>query len=445
MSLRPLSKYYLGGEPRSMLDRLVRMPSVSPDQVKRKMSLIKQLIGAEAFEKRIVDFWEDEPEGVPYLICQLGQRENADFTLLVPSHADTVRPAPDWSNPHELTAARQDVDRLAGLGAYDEQSSVLNGIRLLREAKVPDGMCLFVAFVGDEEYRSHAAQHIIHQWPHFASVDAVLSSEIGPLKVPDGDDVMRIILGRRGILKTRVHAKLVKGAGHGARPGMPSAYHELNQVYRIFNPDTLDPLSPELAQCAPHLRHHPILHGQEGAEPGPQGYEEIFTADAAADSEGLIRPQEARANFKQLLVPPSTIASAFKAQAQAVERLAVLRDWRSRGVSMTLTRRTDSTSYSAFKVDPEHPFVRVVAQGIEKITNVPPVLTYGDSNADENLYGSEGGKPTLSVPIKGGGAHSPLEWVSASDIERNYIVFRYLIEQCLAGFQTARKQFSIRA
>ncbi len=441
MALKPLDKYHLGSEPRSMLDRLVRMPSERPDQAKRKIALIKQLIGHDAFENRIVDFWEDEPEGVPYLICQLGQRETADFTLFIPTHVDTVKPSPDWADPYMLIGNQRDADRLQGLGAYDEQSSVLNGIRILREATVPKGMCLYVGFSGDEEYRSHAARHIINHWPHFSDVDAVLSSEIGPLKVPDGDDMMRIILGRRGILKTRAHAKLVKGAGHGARPGMPSAFHELNQVYRVFNPDEMDPLPLELQSCSPRLRYHKILHGDEGAVPGPQGYEEIFTADAHADSEGLVRPQEALLNFKQLLVPPSSIESAFKAQAAAVARLGALRDWKNRGVSMTLTKRTDSTSYSAFKVEPEHPFVGVVQHGIEKISHVPPVLTYGDSNADENLYAADGGKPTLSVPIKGGGAHSPLEWVSASDIQRNYIVFRYLIEQCLERFIAAKKKF----
>lgn len=439
MALRPLEKYHLGSESRSMLDRLVRTPSMTPEQVKRKMALIKQLIGHDAFQNRIVDYWEDEPEGIPYLICQLGQREGAEFTMFVPSHADTVKPAVDWSDPYILTANRHNPDQLEGLGSYDEQSSVLNGIRLVREARVPKGMCLYVAFVGDEEYRSHAARHIINHWPRFAEVDAVMSSEIGPLKVPEGDDTMRVILGRRGILKTRAHAKLVKGAGHGARPGMPSAYHELNQVYRVFNPDELDPLPPALLACSPRLQYHRLLHGVEGAEPGPQGYEEIFAADVRADSEGLIRPQEALKNFKQLLVPPSTIASAFKAQADAVERLAVLRDWKSRGISVTLSQRTDSTSYSAFKMEPEHPFVKVVEHGIERISHLPPVLTYGDSNADENLYATEGGKPTLSVPIKGGGAHSPQEWVSASDIARNYLVFRYLIEQCLDRFKAARK------
>jgi acetylornithine deacetylase/succinyl-diaminopimelate desuccinylase-like protein len=439
MPLRPLSKYHLGEWSRTALDRLVRTPSVAPQQVREKMALVKKLIGKEAFEGRIEDFWEDEPEGVPYLICQLGRRENADFTLFIPSHIDTVKPDPDWASPYQLTANPRDNDRLEGLGGYDEQSSVLNGIRLLREAPVPEGLCVYVAFVGDEEYRSHAARHIISHWPHFQSVDAVLSSEIGPLKVPEGDDVMRIILGRRGILKTRLHAKLVKGAGHGARPGMPSAYHELAQVYRLFNPDALDPLPADLACCAPHLRHHPLLHGAEGATSGPLGYEEVFAADVGATSEGLIRPQEAKANHKTLLVPPSTIASALRTQADALERLGGLRDWQARGIRVTLSQRTDSTSYSPFQVDPKHPFVGVVSNAIERVSHAPPVLAYGHSNADENLYAMEGGKPTLSVPIKGGGAHSPQEWVSASDIARNFIVFRFLIEQALDRWTAAKR------
>lgn len=438
MPLRPLSKYHLGEWSRTTLDRLVRAPSYSQSQVREKMSLVKKLIGREAFEGRIEDFWEDEPEGVPYLICQLGKRENADCTLFIPSHIDTVKPDPDWTTPNQLNAHFQMPDRLEGLGAYDMQSSVLNGINIIREVKVPDGMCVYVAFVGDEEYRSYAARHIISNWPHFQSVDAVLSSEIGPLKVPEGDDLMRIILGRRGILKTRLHAKLVKGAGHGARPGMPSAYHELAQVYRLLNPDPLDPLPDKLRACAPRLRYHPLLHGDEGSKPGPLGYEEVFAADVAAGSEGLIRPQEAKANHKTLLVPPSTIASALRAQVEAMERLGVIRDWQSRGIRMTLGERTDSTSYSPFQVDPQHPFVDVVAYGIEKVSHAPPVLAYGDSNADENLYAMEGGKPTLSVPIKGGGAHSPQEWVSASDIARNFIVFRYLIEQSLERWADAK-------
>lgn len=440
MPLRPLSKYHLGEWSRTTLDRLVRTPSFAPQQVREKMALVKKLIGKEAFEERIDDYWEDDPEGVPYLICQLGRRENADFTLFVPSHIDTVKPDPDWAMPHQLGASSLASDRLEGLGAYDEQSSVLNGIRILREVQVPDGMCVFVAFVGDEEYRSHAARHIIGNWPHFQSVDAVLSSEIGPLKVPEGDDVMRVILGRRGILKTRLHAKLVKGAGHGARPAMPSAYHELAQVYRFFNPDQLDPLPPELRACAPHLRHHPVLFGAEGPEPGPLGYEEVFAADVSAGSEGLIRPQEAKANYKTLLVPPSTIASALRAQAEALERLHVVRQWQSRGIRVTLNKRTDSTSYSPFQVDPAHPFVGVVSHGIERVSHEAPVMAYGDSNADENLYAMEGGKPTLSVPIKGGGAHSPQEWVSASDIGRNFIVFRFLIEQALDRWSDAKRR-----
>ncbi len=439
MPLRPLQKYHLGEWSRSALDRLVRTPSVSPPQVREKMSLVKKLIGKEAFERRIEDFWEDEPEGVPYLICQLGKRENAAFTLLVPSHIDTVRPDPDWTNSYQLNASSANPDRLQGLGAYDEQSSVLNGIRLLRDVEVPEGMCVFVAFVGDEEYRSHAARHIIHHWPHFPSVDAVLSSEIGPLKVPEGDDVMRIILGRRGILKTRIHAKLVKGAGHGARPGMPSAYHELAQVYRLFNPDPYDPLPPELRACAPHLRHHPILCGQEGSQPGPLGYEEIFAADVSAGSEGLIRPQEAKANHKTLLIPPSTISSALRCQMESLERLSALREWQSRGIRMTLSQRTDSTSYAPFQIDQDHPFVGVVGYGIERVSHAPPVLAFGDANADENLYAMDGGKPTLSVPIKGGGAHSPSEWVSASDIGRNFIVFRFLVEQSLDRWVEAKR------
>ncbi len=403
------------------------------------MGLIKQLIGTEAFEQRIVDYWEETPEDSSYLICQLGQREKADFTAFVVAHADTVKPSTDWNSPHVLTAQADDLDRLRGLGVYDMQSSVMNGIHLLREVNVPEGMCLYVAFTGDEEYRSHAAQHIINQWPHFSSIDLVLSSEIGPLQVPPGQDEMNVIGGRRGILKSGIHAKLVMGAGHGARPNMPSAYHELAQVYRIFNPDALDPLSPALRAAAPHLRHHPILAGDEGSVPGPLGFEEIFAADVSADSEGLIRPQSAKTNYKMLLVPPSTIESALKVQMEAVERLGVIRDWKRTGISVSLSKRPDSTSYSPFMVDPKHPYVGVINAAIERITGASANYVYGHSNADECLYAAQGGKPTLSIPIKGGGAHSPLEWVSAADIARNYIVFRYLIQRCFELFRRAKR------
>jgi acetylornithine deacetylase/succinyl-diaminopimelate desuccinylase-like protein len=223
---------------------------------------------------------------------------------------------------------------------------------------------------------------------------------------------------------------------------MPSAYHELAQVYRIWSPDALDPLPEALRDSAPVLKGHPILglstFGQDQPVSPALGYEEIFCADLDVRSEALVRPQTARMNLKTLLIPPSTIESALQAQIESLKRIGVLRDWAGRGVSASLTRLTNSTSYPPFWIPSDHPYIEAVNQAVMRVSGEPAILEAGTSNADENKYVIEGEKPGLSVPMKGGGPHSPLEWLSASDMARNYLMFRELFSRCLPDLVAAK-------
>lgn len=359
------------------------------------------------------------------LIVSKGSGREADYTIMIPAHVDTVGPA-DREDLLQLRRDPVDGDRLRGRGVWDMGGALLNSIALAVDSKVPPGMQVYFVFTVDEEGNSEGALNLIVRWPEWQKVDLVLSSEIGQLVAPPGpeDKKMRIILGRRGRGKFTAQLSLdERKLGHGARDDLPDLHTEhVIACWYLLN---------RFRSGGTML--HSFL-GQEGLEVVTQWGRQHKPG-------GFGNLQSLEWHYALKIVPPNSLAEAIAVQTAIFKEIATKRDWVKRGIGHLLSPRGDETSYEPFCMEPDDcASVHVVSNAIEKVSGQAAVLTGGRSVADENLYAATmferlgtrtfagTDKGVISVPMIGNHAHSSNEWVSSWDIMRVREVFRFLIE-----------------
>lgn len=385
-----------------------------------------------------------------------GQRIRPAYSVMVPAHIDTVK-----GDKLEL---KQDGDRWEGLGTYDMGNGVLNNIALAAECFVPKGMKAYFVFTPDEEETSRGARLLIKQWDRWPEIDAVVSSEIGPVPpLPPSEKKMQVIIGRTGRDKYAATLSISpRKRGHAAKRGLPNATDAMagylvalrERFYHGF-------AAPVKADDEPPLQQeHPVL-----------GLEEIESGVIRSyKNEGYVHPHRAELDFAIKTVPPTTLPS-MKAWMERIARGVAKRGkWRDFGIDMTLVRKPDeaSASYSPFCMPEDSPVVGVTLDILRQITGVAPEIVRvkptqvaggtavedeaAASVADECDYaedmlkrlpgntfaGSDVG--VVSIPPNGKDAHHPDESVSRQSTAYVREAIKRLIEDPVGFPRLAEKR-----
>ncbi len=379
------------------------------------------------------------------LIVGKGSGREARYTIMIPAHIDTVKPA----DPSllELRTDSRYPDRKRGLGVWDMGAAVLNNIALAVETMVPEGMQVYFVFTVDEEEDSAGAFKLIKQWSEWKYVDLVLSSEIGPLSVVprDEDTAMRYILARRGRLKMEGSISLEKDVqAHGALDGAANAC----EAYSDWSYYARRAFRKGLSSKPPLQREHPLL-----------GKEQISLGSVVSDKpEGYFNPNRVDFQYFIQLVPPGTLDSSLEAQKKVFENLSNLANWAKDGIRYTLGYLSTETSYDPYSMPVDahgkpllHPAVKVVQDVLRSVSGIEPVPAGAVSVADETLYAAamlkelpgntfqNTNKGVITIPIVGNRAHNRKEWVSWSDTARVRHAIKMLIED-LIGFRQILKK-----
>lgn len=350
-----------------------------------------------------------------------GDPDNEDpsiYRVMIPAHIDTV----DMGAPTEFSHSIANTDRVSGQGVYDMGAAVLNNIDLAVTTYVPDGMKAYFVFTVDEEMHSIGARELIRQWDIWPMIDAVVSSEIGPVPpLPDGSPQMRLITARSGRIKFVGSMNIdPRMQGHGSENNMPNASTAMREFFNRLHARFYDGYSDPATGETEHRqqRIHSLL-GNEVIEDGDQ--------KAWRSRKGYVPPDKAEYDFAIKMVPPSTqmeYALNFSRWARGIAKAG---NWSEFGISNALSRNGHQASYSPYEMPQDHPLVKVARTVIERISGLAPEIVGAPSVADECDY-AEAGKPVITIPINGDEAHHPDEWVSLRSMLEVREVVRALLQ-----------------
>ncbi len=457
-----ISPYRIGNEDLHDFERLTAQESHSIEGQIAKMEMIESMIRArdlaqrraaaveirdaqgltggelaEAVNQRVQNIRVSRMllgDGRFNLILEKGDddRDNDDpsvYRVMIPAHVDTV----NSGAPTQILHDPKHPDRVHGLGVYDMGAAVLNNIDLAITTKIPKGMKAYFVFTVDEEKNSVGARELIKQWDVWPLINAVVSSEIGPVPpLEEGDPRVRLITARTGRLKIIGNISIdPRAQGHGSEKDMPNASsalrHLLNSLDKRFYNGYDD---PEGGPREPkQQRTHPLL-GEEMIEDGD--------IDASKTREGYFPPDRAQFEFALRMSPPSTQDEYLRNIVRWSRGIAKRGEWSRWGINHSVTRNPGLASYSPYELPPDDPVVRVASSIIQKITGVAPDIVGAPSVSDECDY-AEAGKAVITIPPNGDEAHHPDEWVSLSSTLKIRAIVRALLEDP-DGFASLRTE-----
>jgi len=378
-----------------------------------------------------------------------GDDETPDTTIyrvMVVAHVDTVEGLP---HHNQLEQDLANPDRWKGRGVYDMGAGVINSIALASAVQVPEGMKVYFVFTVDEEEDSLGALQLVRQWDVWPHIDAVISSDIGPLKpLPDDDPRMRLIIARCGREKCLGTITIAPGQqGHGAQTGLPNASDALVELLGSMREQFYRGRKGSAGERdeSPVQQSHSLL-----------GVEEFETgAVTSTQRDGYVLPHEAKFRFAVKTVPPTARGEMLKKMKRTASGIAHRGEWHGKhGIDHTLVADDSETSYPPYEMPDKHPMVRVAAGILRRISGVDPEIVGGPSVADECVYADsmlEGmelpsfdktPRGIITIPPNGDHAHSPDEWVSKMNIARVRQAVRLLIENPDGLISLAQKRMA---
>ena len=251
-------------DPAQLTARLIRCPSVTPDEG-GALSLLADELTAAGFECRRVD-----RNGVPNLFARWGAR-GAARSFGFNGHTDVVPPGDPASWTHPPFSGHEQDGWIWGRGATDMKSGVAAfvaaAIAFVRETP-PDG-AVIVTITGDEEGAGRDGTLALLDW--MAQNDERMSDcLVGEPSNPDRMGEM-IKIGRRGSITLHIAAHGLQG--HAAYP------------HRVRNP------LHALTRLLNDLITTPLDHGTEHFDPSGL---QVTTIDCGNPASNVV-PEKARA------------------------------------------------------------------------------------------------------------------------------------------------------
>jgi len=363
-------------DPVDLTQRLVRCPSVTPEEGGALRLLEAELAGA-GFETVRVD-----RGGVANLFARWGEKGHPK-TFGFNGHTDVVPPGDegDWARPPFSGDIAE--GKLWGRGACDMKSGVAAFVAaaadFVRETP-PDG-AVIVTVTGDEEGDATDGTRAIIDWMEEAG-EAMSACLVGEPTCPErlGDTVK---IGRRGSMTAYLTATGVQGR---------SAY-----PHRAKNP------VPAMAMLAARLAAHELDRGTEHFDPSTLAVVTIDTGNPATN----VIPAECRATVNIRFNDAHDSASLIGWMQAEIDRVA-----EEFGVTGSLNVKVSGES----SLTPPRPRSDVVAHAFEAETGVRPVLSTTGGTSDARFVKDH--CPVVEFGLVGQTMHQVDERVEVAQIHQ---------------------------
>lgn len=363
-------------DPLALTESMVAIDSVAPREGE-----LADFIGSQIRSLGIEPAWQEVAPGRPNVYGSVRVGPGKSFITLT-GHLDTVAPANGWASD-PFTPTRRD-GRLYGLGALDMKAGVACALtafaRLLANADSHPalGRIGFAATVDEEGFGTGAR--------------ALLGTEMGASTL--------ILLPE-------------PFAGNGAGNPVPIAqpgkilYRILVQgrsTHALLNPYQGINAVDDAARIVGALRdlplgNHPLL--------GQASYSTL-KIDGGYREYAVVVPERCEIVVTRMLVPGETRDLAVAQLRALVNGLAL---------DSTVTIETPPPAYQPFALAPTDPAVAAFEAAYFRVHQRPPVVGGLMVIADNNIYVTEGGIPTIACGPEGQGLHEADEYVEIDSLE----------------------------
>jgi succinyl-diaminopimelate desuccinylase len=377
-------------DPAQLTARLIRCPSVTPDEG-GALSLLADELTAAGFECRRVD-----RNGVPNLFARWGAR-GAARSFGFNGHTDVVPPGDPASWTHPPFSGHEQDGWIWGRGATDMKSGVAAfvaaAIAFVRETP-PDG-AVIVTITGDDEGAGRDGTLALLDW--MAQNDERMSDcLVGEPSNPDRMGEM-IKIGRRGSITLHIAAHGLQG--HAAYP------------HRVRNP------LHALTRLLNDLITTPLDHGTEHFDPSGL---QVTTIDCGNPASNVV-PEKARA---VLNIRFNDLHSGQSLERMIRDKAAAISA--DSGVDFTIS---SDISGESFLTKPG-PFVDLVADVVRAETGLDPVLSTSGGTSDARFVKDH--CPVLEFGLVGHFMHQVDERVPAEQVRQLSRIYRRILERYFA-------------
>lgn len=370
------------------------------------------------------------PDGAPFLVAN--RMEDATRpTVLIYGHGDVIRAQHgQWRaglHPFEL---KEEGDRLYGRGSADNKAQHLinlEGLAAVIRTRGALGFNCRVLIEMGEEQGSPGLHAFCAAQKEALQADVLIASD-GPRLQPD---TPTIFMGSRGALNFDLSVDLREGAHHSgnwggllADPAMVLA-HALAAITDArgqikvpeWRPTTL---TPDIRAALAGLP----IEGETGPRIDPEWGEASLTPVERAYGWNSFAVLAMTSGVPD--APVNAIAARARATCQlryvvGTDREAVLpalrRHLDAQGFEQVQIIRHAKSSFAATRLDPDHPWVRIVQKSLEKTTGkAPHVLPNLAGSLPNDAFCDVLGLPTVWIPhsYRGCSQHAPNEHVLKS-------------------------------
>ncbi|MFK0002704.1 ArgE/DapE family deacylase [Paenarthrobacter sp. NPDC090522] len=371
----PHSPASLVAEPAQLLADLVRIDSVNPDLVPGGggEAEIAGFIGTWLEEHGFETTRLEQTPGRPSIVA-IARGTGGGQNLMFNGHIDTVTLAGYEGDPLD---PRIQEGRMYGRGTYDMKAGLAaQMIAAATAAQEPHSGDIILALVADEEFGSKGTAEVLE---HF-SADAAIVSE------PTNDD-LAVAHGGFVWFDVTIHGI----ASHGSLPDKGI--------------DAIVKAGPFLAAVGQLARR--LSEGQAHDLIGPGS---IHASLITGGEELSSYPAECRIALERRTVPGETADQAEEELREILNDLAVNDPDFRFSIDRTMER-------SPFEIPVDSAIASLVSSACEAVTGRRPTV-YGKRGWTDCALLQEAGIPAVLYGVAGGGAHSAIEWIEVSSLDR---------------------------
>lgn len=326
----------------------------------------------------------DEPAPGRLNVTGVIKGDGTGRSLMLNAHMDTVG-VKGMTDPF---SGRIEDGKLFGRGAYDMKGSIAAILGVAKSVKESDKSLkgdLVLSFVADEEYESIGAEALVKK---MRTDDAIVTEPTD----------LKLCTAHRGfgIWKILTKGKTAHGGNHhlgvDANANMGLLMAELYRWSDRLQKEKVHPL------CGAASMHLPLVSGGRSLF--------VYSHECEIHVERRTLPGESRekieVELQELLNELQNRYPGFKASMELVI-------WRS-----------------PYEIEANRPFVKRVADSLEKVTDKQSELIGHTWWEDSAIFGDSGIETVVLGP-KGGGIHEDVEWVEIKSVEELARVFLRLI------------------
>ncbi len=341
---------------RILAERLIRYDTSRPDGIVAAAGFIKGWL-----ESRDIEVHDQEHNGLPVLVAEVGPASEADPCVILHGHVDVVPGRSEQFEP------RLDGDRLMGRGAYDMKGGLAAMMCALKDVEQQERVRVRFMCVPDEE-----SEEIDER-----STDLMVKRGVkGDFAITGEPTNMHIGVEAKGVLAMRIE---VQGrAAHSSTPWLgDNAILKAVDVFRAI-------------ESLPFSRESSEMFDRPSINLG-----RIEGGDA------LNKVPDACTMAVDVRYLPGQDPAEIMAQVGEIPGITVTRTF----------------IYPPVTVSRTHPYVQALREAVSRSTR-GEVMSVGRDGASDAAAFIGAGIPAVEFGPAGAGHHGPEEWVSLSSLVR---------------------------